>query len=224
MYLICNHKNKLTYNEVKEYSTQLKSINTRGLNFVVCPSYPFFYNFGGFTLGAQNVSFKNDDMTGEITAKQLRSLFVKYVIIAHPERKDSENVIIKKINNAKSEGMNVIYCLSDNYKDIDDATRLIEDNLSSIEYLLGDGDIIAYEPLWAIGNPSSVDYEYISNVIDIIRKNTKLDIIYGGGVDDTTVDNLLKLNKLDGFLVSNSSLNVVKLQNIIDKMTKFDTK
>lgn len=224
MYLVCNHKNKLLYNEVKDYAAHLKMINTSGVNLIICPSYPFFYNFGGYTLGAQNVSFKNEEMTGEITAKQLKSLYVRYVIIAHPERRESESIIKAKISNAKSEGLNVIYCISDNYKNLQDAEELIKNGIDNVGYLLDENDLIAYEPLWAIGTPDNVDYEYISSVIDIIKQNTNLSILYGGGVDDTTVDNLLSLNKLDGFLVSNASLDINKLNNIIIKMTKFDKK
>jgi triosephosphate isomerase len=118
--------------------------------------------------------------------------------------------------------MNVIYCISDNYKNIDDARELIAANLDRIHYLLDENDLIAYEPLWAIGSPDNVDYQYISDVMDVIRENTNLKVLYGGGVDDKNIDNLLALRKLDGFLVSNASLDINKLQVIISKMTNFD--
>ena len=86
-YLICNHKNKLTYNELKKYTNGLKNIDTSKVKFVVCPSLPYIYNFIDYELCSQDISQYEEVITGETTGKQLKELLIKYVLIGHAERR-----------------------------------------------------------------------------------------------------------------------------------------
>ena len=115
MYLICNLKNKLTYNEVKEYIKKLKEVDTSKVDFIICPSIPYIYNFIDYTLASQDITaYENETITGEITGKQLSSLLVKYVMIGHVERRkylnENIDILINKIKNANENNLKVIYC------------------------------------------------------------------------------------------------------------------
>ena len=79
--------------------------------------------------------------------------------------------------------------------------------------------IIAYEPIWAIGQEIELDYDYLNEMINYISTLTNNEIVYGGHVTDTNIDYLLKNDKIKGFLLGNSALNINILHNIIRKVS-----
>ena len=224
MYLICNLKNKLTYNEVKEYSDNLKNIDTKNLDLIICPSFPYIYNFIDYTLASQDItSYEEEIITGEVTGKSLKSLTVKYVMIGHVERrkylKEDIKLFKHKINNANKNDIKVIYCFTDYGSTIEDTKKLIKEEYESIKDLLKKDAIIAYEPEWAIGSVEDLDYNHINEIIDYIKEITNSDVVYGGSVSDDNIKYFLTNENVCGFLISNSALDIKKLQNIILKMT-----
>ena len=224
MYLICNLKNKLTYTEIKEYCNNLKKLDTSKIDFIICPSYPYIYNFIDYTLGSQDITaYENDTITGEITGASLKSLLVKYVLIGHVERRKYLNediqIFKKKIENANNNDIKVIYCFTDYGSTIEETKKMIKDEYESIKNVLKEDAIIAYEPEWAIGTDEELDYNYITEVIDYIYELTTKDVVYGGSVNDENIKYFLTSENICGFLVSNSALNTKILQNIIFKMT-----
>jgi len=222
-YLICNHKNKLTYNEVKRCVNELKNIDTSKVNFIVCPSLPYIYNFIDYNLGAQDVSGYEETLTGEISARQLNSLKISNVIIGHTERKyllkENNEIFINKIKMANKYNIRVIYCVTENEMFLDDAKEVIKQDLQIMKEYLRDNAIIAYEPKWAIGSDIELDITYIKEVIKSIKENVDNDVIYGGHVTDNNIEKLLEIDEISGFLISNSSLDSNILQNIISKMS-----
>ena len=64
--------------------------------------------------------------------------------------------------------------------------------------------------------------ENISVINDIIyeKYETKLDILYGGSVNDENIGELSSIKGLTGFLVGGSSLDVNKVKNMILEMEK----
>ena len=175
-YLICNHKNKLTYNELKKYTNGLKNIDTSKVKFVVCPSLPYIYNFIDYELCSQDISQYEEVITGETTGKQLKELLIKYVLIGHAERrkylKENNEVLIRKIKMANKNDIKVIYCVTEEESDLDSAKRKIKEYIDSVNLYLKDDAIIAYEPIWAIGNDLELDYNYINEIISYIKELT----------------------------------------------------
>lgn len=222
-YLICNHKNKLTYNEVKRCVSDLKNIDTSKVDFIVCPSLPYIYNFIEYKLGAQDVSAYEESLTGEVSARQLNSLKINNVIIGHTERKyllkENNEIFINKIKMANKYNIRVIYCVTENEMFLDDAKEVIKQDLQIMKEYLRDNAIIAYEPKWAIGSDIELDITYINEVIKCIKDNVDNDVIYGGHVTDDNIEKLLEIEEIRGFLISNSSLDSNILQNIISKMS-----
>ena len=186
-YLICNHKNKLTYNELKKYTNGLKNIDTSKVKFIVCPS------------------------------------LIKYVLIGHAERrkylKENNEVLIRKIKMANKNDIKVIYCVTEEESDLDSAKRKIKEYIDSVNLYLKDDAIIAYEPIWAIGNDLELDYNYINEIISYIKELTNKEVIYGGSVNEKNIDNFINNPQIEGFLISNSGLDLDKLSQIINKMS-----
>ena len=222
-YLICNHKNKLTYNELKKYTNGLKNIDTSKVKFVVCPSLPYIYNFIDYELCSQDISQYEEVITGETTGKQLKELLIKYVLIGHAERrkylKENNEVLIRKIKMANKNDIKVIYCVTEEESDLDSAKRKIKEYIDSVNLYLKDDAIIAYEPIWAIGNDLELDYNYINEIISYIKELTNKEVIYGGRVNEKNIDNFINNPQIEGFLISNSGLDLDKLSQIINKMS-----
>lgn len=222
-YLICNHKNKLTYNELKKYTNGLKNIDTSKVKFVICPSLPYIYNFIDYELCSQDISQYEEVITGETTGKQLKELLIKYVLIGHAERrkylKENNEVLIRKIKMANKNDIKVIYCVTEEESDLDSAKRKIKEYIDSVNLYLKDDAIIAYEPIWAIGNDLELDYNYINEIISYIKELTNKEVIYGGSVNEKNIDNFINNPQIEGFLISNSGLDLDKLSQIINKMS-----
>lgn len=222
-YLICNHKNKLTYDEVKECVENYKKLDISKINFIVSPSFPYIYNFIEYNLASQDVSAFEETLTGEISARQLNSLKISNVIIGHAERrcllKESKELLINKIEMANKYNLRVIYCVTENEMFLDDAKQIIAEDLNLIKEYLKENAIIAYEPKWAIGCDVELDIEYIGEIINVIKNTVDNLIIYGGHVNEANVDKILKNEEISGVMVSDASLNYQILQKIINNMT-----
>ena len=218
MILVLNLKMNLTRNNIIEYENLIHDKNV-----VVLPQYPYllFFNRPGksYSLGAQDVSkYNKGSYTGEVCAKGLKSLGVKYCLVGHSERKQYFNETIQdfrmKIQNIMDNDMIPIYCISQNEEDYlnDKELKHIEEQLEAIPNYLK-YIIIAFEPEWLIGNTDlNVDYEHINKVMTrikewLIERHMNHSILYGGGVSSNNIDELKKLDCVDGFIISSSALD-----------------
>ena len=58
--------------------------------------------------------------------------------------------------------------------------------------------------------------EHIHNILTT-NYNIEFKILYGGSVDDTNIEQILKINYIDGVLIGGASLKIDVLKNIINK-------
>lgn len=234
-YLVCNFKNKLLKDDILKYNISLGEIETK-IKLVLCPSsiYLSYFNKSGYELGVQDISsFMDRTITGEIEASQVKSLGTTYVIIGHSERRIYKHEInidfINKINNALENNLKVIYCIGETLSDKENGNtfQVLEKQISEVLNNVEIKDImIAYEPVWAIGtgNVPSVkeikeNIEFINDIIYEKYEN-KLDILYGGSVNDENIGELCSIKGLSGFLVGGASLDVNKVKEMILEMEK----
>lgn len=234
-YLVCNFKNKLLKDDILKYNISLREIETK-IKLVLCPTsiYLSYFNKSGYEIGVQDISsFMDRTITGEIEASQVKSLGATYVIIGHSERRIYKHEInidfINKINNALENNLKVIYCIGETLSDKENGNtfQVLEKQISEVLNNVEIKDImIAYEPVWAIGtgNVPSVkeikeNIEFINDIIYEKYEN-KLDILYGGSVNDENIGELCSIKGLSGFLVGGASLNVNKVKGMILEMEK----
>ena len=234
-YLVCNFKNKLLKDDILKYNRNLGEIETK-VKLVLCPPsiYLSLFDKNGYDLGAQDISsFMDRTITGEIEANQIKSLGATYVIVGNSERRIYKHEInidfINKINNALENNLNVIYCVGETLRDKENGStfEILEKQISEVLNNVEIKNImIAYEPVWAIGTGNVPSIKEIKENIEFIsdllyeKYECKLDILYGGSVNDENIGELCSIKGLSGFLVGGASLDVNKVKGMILEMEK----
>lgn len=236
--LMLNQKSGMKYKDIETYVTELKTYQK---NFTIFPSSLYLKDFieSGYNTGIQNIAEKNiDNQTGEITASQAVSLGVKSVIIGHSERrlnqKETAEVLVNKFNEAINNKLNIVYCIGESlveYK-LKNTNMILYNELDEVLTKINKNELkdlyIAYEPIWAIGSgmtPTAFEIEgIISNIKKYLDdKNIKAKVLYGGSVNDKNIEELSKIEVVDGFLVggaSNDYNKVIKMCETVNNAIK----
>ncbi len=229
MLIVLNNKCNLEKNEFKTYVKKLCKISTIN-EIVLCPSYIYMDNIKlkRIFLGSQNVSkYSDGSYTGEISAKQLKSVNVDYCIVGHSERRINNNETNEDINLKIKELLkyNIIPILCIGETQEQKSHNKTEDIIKQeIEMCLKDIKqkekiIIAYEPIWSIGTGNIPLADEIENVMYTIKKLLpKNRIIYGGSVSEDNIENLKAINLIDGYILGNTSLYPEKIKKLVEKL------
>lgn len=221
--------------------TAEKAKALKKIDIIVCPPFPFLFLFKKnkitkITLGAQNVHKELEgSYTGEVSAKMLLNLGVKNTILGHGERRklgENNEFINQKILTLIKNKINPIFCIGENLRDGDgNYLSFIEDQIK--EGLKGvpktqlKNMIIAYEPLWAIGESAQREATpeefievkiFIKKIIsDLYDPKTAhgIKIVYGGSINSNNAKSFLDIG-VDGLLVGRDSLNFKKFEALLD--------
>lgn len=237
-YLVCNLKANKTKDELKSYEKEISKILTiPTIELIICPSLPFLYLFQSpnYSLGSQDVSmFEEGSYTGETTANQLQSINVKYALVGHSERRklllENNKMIISKIKKSYHSHIKPIYFIGETEKDKLKINKRLKKQLLTIIDEVPDYKrtkmIIVYEPRWAIGTgiiPSNEEITIrIKEIKSIIKEKYNLDlpVLYGGSVNEDNIDELVKIDELDGFVLGESSKESSEVEYIYQKIQK----
>lgn len=229
--IVVNQKNYLTLTDIQIFLDHIEGkINKDDIIF--CPSFPYLTLFKdrGYLIGSQNVSSSDDVMTGEVSARMLKSLGVSYVIIGHSERRGKENHqdFIAKIKHALKEDIIPILCVGEAKNE--NAKMIIQKELNEVLSNLTEEErkmlIFSYEPIYAIGKNDMLDVTAITQTIqwmkEWLKENYQMTskILYGGGIDDKNMDILRKCSVLDGYLIGRFGCESSKLMDVIEVAVK----
>lgn len=201
--IVGNWKSNKTVSEAKDWLSKFK--NTRA-NVVLCVPYTLLpvMQGGPFALGAQDVSpFDEGAYTGEVAALQIKEL-ATWVIIGHSERRkyfgETDELLAKKTEMAKAAGLKVIFCVPDDMTVIPQGV-----------------DVVAYEPVWAIGTGKSDTPENANAVIARIKAKSQVaTVLYGGSVIPDNVASFVRQPAIDGVLPGGASLYPDKFSALIE--------
>lgn len=232
--VVGNQKSYLDENELDNFVKDINKINSN--NVVICPSSIYFNKFkdSNILLGSQNVSsYPSGAATGELSAKQLKSIGIDLSIVGHSERRKQLNETIEdtniKIKRLLENRMIPILCVGESKEERDSSKTkeiileqlkgaFIDLTANSVEKI-----IIAYEPIWAIGTgiiPTSEEIEDIVKYIrDILKNNynsTNI-VLYGGSVNSKNIDELNMIDIIDGYLIGGASTKIKEFLEIIYK-------
>lgn len=226
MILILNNKANLSLEEIKYYEKKLRKYKV-----IVCPSmcYLPLFQKGKYFLGSQDISeFKEENRTGEINGKQLKSLNVKYCLIGHSERrlynKETNDTLLNKLIRCFENNIVPLYCIGETNNENKELE--LKQELDLVLNNFKDKEIyIIYEPLNNIGNENP-DFDSLEETINFIKQYIKeknsnsIKIIYGGGVNKDNIKLLTKIKELDGLIISTNSLKVDSLKDLYGKTKK----
>lgn len=195
----------------------------------------FLYMFAA----AQNCSeYEQGAYTGEVSAKIIASLDVKYVIIGHSERRqyfnETDELLLDKIKQAQKQDLIPIFCCGEplEIRENNQHFSFIASQLENCIFHLSENEIknivIAYEPIWAIGTGKTASPEQAQEVHEFIRTKIQnkysteiaesISILYGGSVNAKNATELFACKDIDGGLVGGASLKVDEFDTIIKAM------
>ena len=244
--VIANLKNVQSVEASKLYFTKLVAkFDNENIDLIVCPSFVslgvvnFLIEGTRIKLGAQNVTEEESQpVTGEITAKQLRSAGVEYVIIGHPERrlkfKESGLTINKKIKNALKNGLKCILCVGEtateklNGKAEESIRKQIEECMKGLYENELDSVIISYEPMWAVGTEKPANVKDVETGAKIIRRAIKENysekasrdmlVVYGGSLNTFNSFKIIDAKEIDGAMYGANAQDADGFTSIINRI------
>ncbi len=189
-----------------------------------------------YKLAAQNLYWRDEGAyTGEVSASQLRGL-VKYAIIGHSERRnvfdERGRDIGRKVQAAIRNDIRPILCVGESALERTDGETkdVLHDQLiGGLSNLTSDDMkdvLIAYEPVWAIGNGKSALPNDVKSAVEVIRDQIthlfgakvakQVPVLYGGSVSEDNATGYLATKGVNGLLIGGASLDPRKFATIID--------
>lgn len=190
-----------------------------------------------FRLASQNAYFRDEGaFTGEVSFTMLRDL-VHYAIVGHSERRHIFNedldMVRDKVTAIVRNEITPILCVGETKQEREDGEtkQVLHDQLMTALSNLTAGEagkiVVAYEPVWAIGEgqvvakPSEVKVatDYIRSCVTSVfgeRSAKSLRVLYGGSVLPEVVGGMLDIPGIDGFLVGRNSLNYHDFSEIVN--------
>jgi triosephosphate isomerase len=194
-----------------------------------------------FKLAAQNGYFVDEGaFTGEVSFTMLRDL-VHYAIIGHSERRyifsETQDIVANKVRAALRNEITPVLCIGEtNTERLDGETRqVLHDQLVTGLHYVTRQDfrnvVVAYEPIWAIGNGVYAEPDKVADAVKIIHTNVKalygseavkdLTIIYGGSVSPDVARSYLDIKGIDGLLVGTDSLNYQQFAAVVEAAYRY---
>lgn len=214
-FIVANWKSNKTILQAKEWfrtfnNSQL-TINKEEKEIIICPSFtliPFVKESIvksqlSIAVGAQNISpFDEGAYTGEVSARQIRE-FAEFVLIGHSERRknfmESDEILFKKVKLAIQYGLTPIFCVQ-----------------GKETHIPSNSNIVAYEPIDAIGTGHPDTPENAEDVASFFKKHYNVQrVLYGGSVTSKNIKGFSRMSNIDGVLIGRASLDAKEFYAII---------
>ena len=170
--------------------------------------------------------------TGSVSINSITT--VDYCIVGHSERRliynDSDSIIQDKLQTVFNHDVSAILCVGETKeeKDNNQTHSVIDKQLGILPKELKNDLTIAYEPVWSIGSGNLPSNEYIEEVLSYIKNKLKslysdeiaekVILLYGGSVDKDSINRLLDVKLIDGFLIGSASADFESFKAIAEKL------
>ena len=192
-------------------------------------------------IGAQNIhQSESGAYTGEISASQVKSIGVEYVILGHSERRayfgETDELLAEKTVAALKHDLKPIFCIGETKEERESNQffDVIKNQLEKGVFNLSKEDfakvVLAYEPVWAIGTGLTASPEQAQEVHAFIRQIVagKYDeqiaddttILYGGSCNPSNAPVLFAQKDIDGGLIGGASLKSRDFLEIVKVFNK----
>ena len=187
------------------------------------PAMPLFPSLkaqaGGSRLwiGNQTVSGTSGrDVTGEVSARLLKSLHSDLVMIGHAERReffDDESSVAAQLEQAAQSRLRILFCVGESRvtKDRKKLRAFLQRQLRPLGKIKAPL-LVAYEPVFSIGaRGKPADPDYVASAMEIIAEaldkggKSRVPILYGGSVSAENAAAYAALPHCDGLFVGRSA-------------------
>lgn len=217
-----------------------------GCEIVICPTLLDVENAVIATrgtrieIGAQNLYWEDEGaFTGEVSGSMIRAAGCSHVIVGHSERRrffgETDDDVFKKTVAALSAGLIPIVCLGE--RDKKDVEAVIATQfrcgISALSQAQFAKIVIAYEPVWAIGDGETATPKVAAASHQLIRDQANktfgaaaadaVRILYGGSVKPDNANLLMEQPEIDGFLIGGASLDPLSFAKIVNLAGNFVT-
>ncbi len=184
-------------------------------------------------IGAQNLYWEDEGaFTGEVSGSMIRAAGCSHVIVGHSERRhffgETDEDVLKKTVAALDAGLIPIVCIGERERKNVEAVIMEQfrcgiGGLTQVQFAK---IVIAYEPIWAIGDDKTATPTEAAATHQLIRDQAKekfgadaadkIRIIYGGSVKPGNAGRLMEQVEIDGFLIGGASLDPVSFAAIVN--------
>lgn len=191
--------------------------------------------YAGVQVAAQNVSeYPEGAYTGEVSAAQLKSCGVAYVIVGHSERRqfflEDDSRLLGKLKRALDAGLRPIFCVGETLQEREAGqwqsvlSHQINRTVLQLPAEQRANLVLAYEPVWAIGTGHTATPAQAAEVHDFLRsllgaQGQTTTILYGGSVKPGNAAELFAEATIDGGLVGGASLDAESFLQIVQAQT-----
>ena len=240
--------------DAMQYADQLKQFSiaekTNSKIFICAPSTVLYslankFKDTGVITAAQNTHWLDyGAVTGEISPLMIRDTGAGMVEIGHSERRElfaeTDEMVNKKVLAVLRNGLHALVCVGETahdklYGKTDEklsmqlGTAFQHVKAESVEKIL-----IAYEPVWAIGESGSpANPDYADKAQALIKKilcnifgqenGTKIPVLYGGSVNRTNAISFVKKPNIDGLFVGRAGWQADDFIEIVKRVEKWIT-
>ena len=210
------------------------SAGSGNIDRIVFPPFPYLKTIrellveeSAFYVGAQNCSeHEKGAYTGEVSARMLRDVGCRYVLVGHSERRTYFNESAAQLKGKTAQALNnhlhVILCIGEKLEERKSSRHfdVVEKQLHEAlkDYPAGQLDklVLAYEPVWAIGTGETATPDQAQEMHARIRKlfsglfgkeaASRISILYGGSCTPKNARELFSCPDVDGGLIGGASL------------------
>ncbi len=174
-------------------------------------------------VGAQNMHWAAAGAwTGEISAPMIGEVGASLVEIGHSERRahfgETDETVALKTNAAIASGLLALVCVGETRSEYEAGqtsevlARQVKAALSGVNHADRDNVVVAYEPVWSIGEGGvPADPEFVNLQHQRIKQQSRsvfaepVDVVYGGSVNAENCCNLATRPYIDGLFIGRAA-------------------
>lgn len=246
-----NWKMTKTISEGLSYTKELVRISKEVSNRIelfIIPSYTALMQISELTsksriyLGAQNMHYEDSGaFTGEISPLMLDEIGIDIIELGHSERRqyynENNQMINKKVHSALRYDMKPLICIGENLnqKENDISKEVLAAQLKVCLKGLTREEaakvMIAYEPVWAIGEDGiPADAEYVAEIHEFLRKElikifnkegSHIPLLYGGSVNLENIIRYIDIKNVNGLFIGRAAWDTDSFEVILKNLENY---
>jgi len=244
-----NWKMNKTYLEAKEFIAKLNKLpELKTKTIIAAPSLyvdTLFVNSekNNVSLAFQNCSsFEGGAYTGEVSAKMIASMNIRYCLVGHSERRqyfgETDDIIADKLHQLLQYNIQPIFCIGETLEEREQGEtfnvlrRQILKGFKNISSENIQKIVVAYEPVWAIGTGITATKEQAEEAHKFIYQllseiytpdiGKQIPLLYGGSCNDKNAEELFSQPHIWGGLIGGASLDVETFYSIVQIAEKIN--